>query len=110
MARGERRTVHLGVFANQTISGYKETMKQVMISELKAKLSSYLADVRAGQTVVVCDRRTAIARLVPFDQSADDFRVAPATDRLPSVRELPKVRMRKEMDVVAVLREDRDQR
>ena len=86
-------------------------MKQVKVSELKAKLSAYLADVRAGETVVVCDRKTPIARLVPIDEAADDeLTIEPAKGRLPSLRELPKVRLRRKVDVVALLRESRDQR
>jgi prevent-host-death family protein len=40
-------------------------MRTVSVSELKAKLSAYLAIVRAGDEVVVTDRGRMIARLVP---------------------------------------------
>ncbi len=43
-------------------------MTQVAISELKAKLSSYLDKVKAGQEVVVTDRGRPVARLVPYDE------------------------------------------
>jgi prevent-host-death family protein len=36
------------------------------IADLKAKLSEYLARVRAGDEVVVTDRGTPIARIVPL--------------------------------------------
>jgi prevent-host-death family protein len=86
-------------------------MKQVKVSELKAKLSAYLTEVRNGETVVVCDRNTPIARIVRVDQPADDgFEIEPARGRLPGLRELPKVRLRRTVDVVAILRESRDQR
>lgn len=39
-------------------------MRRAKVSELKARLSSYLADVRGGESVLVCDRNTPIARLV----------------------------------------------
>ena len=52
-------------------------MKQARVSELKARLSAYLADVRNGETVLVCDRRTPIARLVPVGERGHDLR-APA--------------------------------
>jgi prevent-host-death family protein len=42
-------------------------MTQVGISELKAKLSGYLDQVKAGQEVVVTDRGRPVARLVPYD-------------------------------------------
>ena len=42
-------------------------MKSVRIAELKSKLSEYLRGVRKGQSVIVLDRETPIARIVPFD-------------------------------------------
>lgn len=81
-----------------------------MVSELKAKLSAYLSEVREGQTVVVCDRKTPVARLVPYTQDTDELGIEePAiTDR---ERAWPKsVRLRKKVDVVRLLRQDRDQR
>jgi hypothetical protein len=38
--------------------GHKEAMKQTTVSGLKARLSGYLAEVRSGETVIVCDRKT----------------------------------------------------
>ena len=81
------------------------------MSELKAHLSEYLAAVRRGQSVLVCDRQVPIARLVPYEDTAGDgFEVLPAS--LPS-RELAKVRSvrpKRPIDVVRLLREDRDAR
>lgn len=86
-------------------------MKHVKVSELKAKLSAHLAAVRNGETVVVCDRNTPIARLVSIDDATcEGLRIEPAKGSLPSLRSLPKVRLRRKIDVVAVLRESRDQR
>ena len=85
-------------------------MKRVMISELKAKLSAYLSEVRKGETVVVCDRKTPVARLVPYMQDAEELGIEEPviTDR---EHAWPKpVRLRKKVDVVRLLREDRDQR
>ena len=48
-------------------------MKRAKVSELQDRLSAYLADVRGGDTVIVCDRNTPIARLVPYDDDADGF-------------------------------------
>jgi prevent-host-death family protein len=44
------------------------TMTQVGIAQLKAKLSSYLDQVKAGHEVVVTDRGRPVARLVPYDE------------------------------------------
>jgi len=85
-------------------------MKSAKVSQLKARLSEYLAQVRRGETVIVCDRNTPIARLVPYEERFDEFRIeSPALPR----RELKKikgVRPRRPVDVVRILRESRDQR
>ena len=49
----------------------KVRMKTVNIAELKNRLSVYLNEVRAGREVVVRDRNTPIARIVPIEHSAD---------------------------------------
>jgi prevent-host-death family protein len=47
-------------------------MKNARITELRDKLSEYLARVRKGETVIVYDRDTPIARLEPIAPAADD--------------------------------------
>ena len=42
-------------------------MMQVKISELKNGLSSYLRKVKSGESVLVLDRNTPVARLVPIE-------------------------------------------
>ena len=81
----------------------------VKVSELKAKLSGYLAHVRGGGTVTVCDRKTPIARLVPMGDQAGGLRVREAIDPkgpLPQRR----IRLKKQVDVVELLRADRADR
>lgn len=80
-----------------------------MVSELKAQLSGYLAQVRRGATVTVCDRRTPIARLVPFDGDNSGLEVREPTEpgNLPAA---PAITLGKRIDVVALLHADRDQR
>lgn len=41
------------------------------VSELKAGLSAYLARVKSGGEVVVTDRGTPVAKLVPIPRTAD---------------------------------------
>ncbi|HEY1251317.1 MAG TPA: prevent-host-death protein [Thermoanaerobaculia bacterium] len=51
-------------------------MKNAKISELRDGLSDYLARVRRGETVIVYDRDTPIARIEPIppaDQSLPDW-------------------------------------
>ncbi len=85
-------------------------MNQVVkVSELKAKLSAYLAQVRLGGTVTVCDRKTPIASLVPVDEHAGEVEVLEATNAegLPMGQ---RIRLKKRIDVVALLRADRGRR
>jgi prevent-host-death family protein len=42
---------------------------QASVSDLKARLSSYLKRVKAGEELVVTERGKAIARVVPFTRS-----------------------------------------
>ncbi len=44
-------------------------MKTGAISELKARLSEYLDQVRAGSEILVTDRRKPVARLLPISRS-----------------------------------------
>lgn len=47
-------------------------MKSARISELRDGLSEYLARVRKGETVIVYDRDTPIARIEPVPPSSGD--------------------------------------
>ena len=85
-------------------------MKRAKVSELKSHLSAYLASVRSGESVLVCDRQTPIAQLVPLDAHADGFRVEEAVQPASNLKSLKGVALRKRIDIVALLREDRDQR
>ncbi len=44
---------------------HKLTMKSVNVHEVKAHLSEYLAQVEAGETVIICRRNKPIAELKP---------------------------------------------
>jgi len=44
-------------------------MKTAAVSELKALLSKYLSNVKAGEEVVVTDRGKPIAKLVPIKRA-----------------------------------------
>lgn len=45
-------------------------MKRVKIADLKNNLSRYLSHVRGGGDLIVLDRETPVARIVPFDRQA----------------------------------------
>jgi prevent-host-death family protein len=52
---------------------------EVGIAELKGKLSEYLRAVRKGGEVVIKDRETPIARLVPYEKSRPRLETIPPT-------------------------------
>lgn len=85
-------------------------MKRAKVAHLKAHLSQYLTEVRAGASVIVCDRNTPIARLVPFEEHADGFVVHEAQHPLQALRKVRGVRPRHAVDVIKLLRASRDQR
>jgi len=52
-------------------------MERVTIGKLRNRLSAYLRKVRAGETILVLDRDTVIARLTPATEAeTDDERLA----------------------------------
>ena len=85
-------------------------MRQTKVSELKAKLSTYLAEVRRGETIIVCDRNTPIARIVPVEDGVDDFKVDEATRPWTDVKKIKGVRPSKPIDSDKLLREMRGDR
>jgi prevent-host-death family protein len=85
-------------------------MKHAKVSELKAHLSAYLAQVRKGDTVVVSDRRTPVARLVPVDQRTEGVTIERARRPASDLRHVKGVRLRRRADVGKILRQSRDQR
>lgn len=50
--------------------GYYGHMKKANIAELKNRLSYYLDRVKRGETVLVMDRSTPVARIVPLPPPA----------------------------------------
>lgn len=44
-------------------------MERVTIGKLRNQLSAYLRKVKAGETVIVCDRNTPVARLEPMSET-----------------------------------------
>jgi prevent-host-death family protein len=94
-------------------------MRAVNIAELKNTLSRYLNEVRGGAEVLVKDRNRPIARIVPLAAVEDDEAelidlVAAGSARLPrSGQPLPKSFWsdplpRARVDLISLLREDRD--
>jgi len=84
------------------------TMEGVRIAELKAKLSEYLRRVRRGHPVIVLDRETPIARIVPYAPDATLLsirRPQPGAGKLSALRLPP--RLKTDVDIVDLLMEER---
>lgn len=74
-------------------------MQAVNIKELKAHLSSYLRHVRAGETFLVTDRSTVVARLGPVDDGPGRTGTDLAS-RLAAIGARPPLRDRRPTDYV----------
>ncbi len=85
-------------------------MTRPKVSELKAHLSAYLAEVRGGGEVIVCDRSTPIARLIPIEAEKDDLDVIADSDPAELQLRLKGVRPKKSINVGKILAELRQDR
>jgi len=80
-------------------------MSNAKVSELKAKLSAYLAEVRRGETVTVYDRNTAIAQVVPIQKEEDDLIIIEASAPPANLKKIKGVRPKRPIDLDKLLRE-----
>ena len=86
-------------------------MSTAKVSELKAKLSAYLGEVRRGGTITVYDRNTPIARLVPYkEEEDDDLVIIEASAPTSELKKIKGVRPKKAVDVDKLLGELRADR
>ena len=83
---------------------------RVLISQLKARLSHYLAAVRRGQTVTVLDRKTPIARIVPLSESSDGLSIEAASAPPCAIAKLKGVPTKRPVDIVKILAASRGDR
>ena len=82
-------------------------MKAVGIAELKARLSEYLRAVRRGETILVLDRDTPVAEIVPV-RAASTLRIRKPAEGAPAPNRVPLPRAsRSTIDVAQVLLETR---
>ena len=94
---------------NMTTCDYTIVMIPVNIAVLKAKLSSYLGRVRRGEEVLVMDRNTPVARIVPSGPE-EGLVLRPPKTGAAALKGLSIRPLRRRTDVVALLREERDRR
>ncbi len=82
-------------------------MKEVRIADLKARLSEHLRYVRRGHVLIVLDRDTPVARLVPVEPRTGLSIRRPAGGR-GSIADVPlPPPLRLPLDPVALLLDDR---
>jgi prevent-host-death family protein len=90
-----------------TTDDHNQVMNKVGIADLKAHLSRHLRRVRGGRTIIVVDRDTPVAQIVPYDIAAAlEIRRA---IRKPGELHLPPP-LAKVTDSLAVLLQDRASR
>jgi len=92
-------------------------MEKASISDLKNRLSAYLQKVRAGETILICDRNEPVARIERIADGGDDDRLArlrragllaPPTRPMP-IEALRQPAPRPAESVVAALLEEREE-
>jgi prevent-host-death family protein len=82
-------------------------MTEVNIAELKAHLSEHLRRVRRGGSVLVLDRQTPVARIVPVEEPArDGLPGLPPSQPLRSFR-VPSKPLVADEDIAAALQAER---
>lgn len=93
-----------------TIYDYNIVMLSVNIANLKAKLSFYLGQVKNGQEVLVLDRKTPVARVVPSRGLQDDLVLIEASKNPSLLGHIKVSPVRHGIDSARLLREDRSRR
>ncbi len=62
---------------------------QISIAEIKNHLSRYLRSAQKGHEIIITDRDTPIARLVPFERPEGRLDIRPAIGSLKDLDKLP---------------------
>jgi prevent-host-death family protein len=91
-----------------TTYDYHVTMSGVRVADLKSRLSEHLRKVRSGRSVIVLDRTTPIARIVPYEEEGSSLTVRKPLSGTPPLQKVPlppPLRLRR--DIVALLLEER---
>jgi prevent-host-death family protein len=90
-----------------TTRDQNEVMSRVKIAELKAHLSEHLRKVRGGRSLLVLDRETPVARIVPYAPETS-LEIRRATRRPRDLRLPPPLTAR--TDSLSLLLADRSSR
>ena len=83
-------------------------MKYVNVGELKARLSEHLRYVRRGHVLTVLDRKTPIARVVPYTDGSELLRVRHPLGKTVRLQKIPLPRpLKLNVEIVDLLLEER---
>ena len=86
-------------------------MATVNIAKLKAELSKYIKLAQSGEEVVVTDHKEPVVKLVVIEhRSKPKLHVVKAIRLISDLKNLKRADPIPELDVVSLLREDRDSR
>lgn len=84
-------------------------MLTAKIADFKSRLSSYLQEVRRGGEVLILDRKTPVARVLPVSDTENDLLIR--RPRLKGdLRKLKFPPLRQKIDVVKLVRQTRGDR
>jgi prevent-host-death family protein len=84
----------------------------VQIAQLKSHLSEHLRTVRGGQPLIIMDRKTPIARIVPYEEGPVGLVIRKRKEGAPRLEDIPlppPVDL-KGIDLMKVLEEERADR
>lgn len=70
---------------------------EVKIADFKSRLSEHLRSVRRGNEIVIKDRQTPIARVVPYEAPANRLLTRPAAKSFKEVEEMLAARPKKKI-------------
>lgn len=82
-------------------------MTFVKIAQFKSHLSYYLNRIRNGGEVIVTDRKTPIARVVPYAEETAELLILPASGRPSNLRKINIPAARTKVNSLKALREER---
>mgnify|MGYP001571684189 CR=1 FL=1 len=92
-----------------TSRDYHIVMISVNIAVLKAKLSFYLGQVKKGNEILVMDRNTPVARMLP-SAAAKGLLIVKAKKSPATLKAMKASPAKHRTDSTALLREERDRR
>jgi antitoxin (DNA-binding transcriptional repressor) of toxin-antitoxin stability system len=94
--------------AAMTRFDYYMTMIGIRIADLKSRLSEHLRKVRGGRSLIILDRDTPIARIVPWKAGEGTLKLRPALPGAPKLQRVPMPPpLKLRVDIVKLLMEER---